>query len=225
MFINNTDIELVAELADDQYDAMIERFKALREELSGYIPVVASINAAKLPVDYVDKDDLASLCEVYAWIASYRWNGSVPLANWAKHVITSRMQLVLGSLYRNKRTPRIETADGFITTRPESLDAIPTDVTSDDDDPIEALIAEELYFAARTLLLRRDQRVALVILRLLVQPDLEILRLGEQGFSQRGGKEVKITSKCYAQRLGISKARVANARRQIREAFMEVRDA
>jgi len=226
MFINNTDIEVVQELSDDEYDQLEIRFNLLRDELASYTASVVSRTASKLPVNYIDRDDLENLCDIYSWIASYRWNGSVPLANWAKHVITSRMQLVLGSLYRSKRTPRVASDDGDITYRPESLDALPDTVAADDDDPLDVLVADNLYFLARQRLLKLDQRIAAAVLRLLVHPDLETLQLSEQVLTEKkGGRSVKITGACYARRLGVTAPRIANAKKQVKMAFMEIQNA
>jgi len=87
-------------------------------------------------------------------------------------------------------------------------------------DPIGALIADELYTYVRQQLLRQGKRVASGVLRFIVHPDEELLRLCEENARRRNGP-VCLTNSCIASRLGISISKVADARAAIRKVFRE----
>jgi len=217
----STDFDIVRRMGAEEYQSRLQIYDELIPQMASYIQSQAFRKASKLPVSYVGVDDLVGIGNIEAWVAVLRWNGSSPLIEWAKRLIWTRMNLTFGHLYRKKRTARVISQGQEITSPTLSLQDIAYD-PSVNPDPVGVLIAEEMYDNVRERLLRQSDRVAAGVLRLLVNPDRELLRLCEFDAILKRRRRVRVTNYCMAERLGISIPRVVNAKILVRQVFKEL---
>ena len=84
-----TDVKIVQELSPEEYQKRLETFGELRHLLFGYVKSQARQKATKLPVRYVDVEDLESIGDAQVWIAVLRWNPSKgsSLVSWARRLV------------------------------------------------------------------------------------------------------------------------------------------
>lgn len=217
----STDFDIVRRMGGEEYQSRLQIYNELIPQMASYIQSQAFSKASKLPVSYVGVDDLVGIGNIETWVAVLRWNGDSPLIEWAKRLIWTRMNLTFGHLYRKKRTARIISQGQEITSPTLSLQDIAYD-PSVNPDPVGVLIAEEMYDNVRERLLRQSERVAAGVLRLLVNPDRELLRLCEFDAILKRRRRVRVTNYCMAERLGVSVPRVVNAKILVRQVFKEL---
>jgi len=218
----STDFDIVRHMGTEEYESRLQIYDELMPQMSSYIRSEAARKVSKLPVSYVGVEDLVGIGNIGAWVAVLRWDGSSPLIKWAKRLIWTRMNLTFGYLYRKKRTARVVLHEQEITSSTLSLQELVYDPPADLD-PVGVLIAEEMYSNALEKLLRqRSGRLAAGVLRLLVYPDRELLRLCELYSILRRRHRVRVTNFCMAERLGVSIPRVVNARILVRRVFKEL---
>jgi len=218
----STDIDMFRRLSEQEHQERLRVFDELIPKLTSYIRSQASWKATKLPVSYVGKDDLIEIGNIATWVAVLRWDGKRSLVNWAERMIWSRMNVMFSGLYRKKRTARVLVQGQEVTTQPLSLEDVGGALEGESVDPLETLVAEEIYGKAREQLLRRGKRVEAGVLRSLVEPDSELLELCERDAMRKGRKQVRLTSDCIASRLGVTTSRVTNAKVMIRAIFKEL---
>jgi len=183
--MTNTDIDIFRGLSDQEYKERLYLFDQLMPELIPYIRFQAAMKAPKLPVSYVEKDDLIEMGHIEAWVAVLRWDGRSSLVDWAKRLIWTRMNGMFKRLYRKKRTARVVTQGEEVTSRTLSMEDAGV-LEGESLDPTETLMAEERYTRAKAQLLRRGERVGAAVLHLLIYPDDELLRLCEQDAVSKG---------------------------------------
>lgn len=217
----STDFEIVRRMGVVEYQSRLQMYSELMPQMTSYIQSQAYSKASKLPVSYVGSDDLVGIGNIEAWVAVLRWDGRSPLIEWAKRLIWTRMNLTFGYLYRKKRTARVVSHGQEITSPTLSLQDIVYD-PSVNPDPVGVLIAEEVYDKVRERLLRQSDRVAAGVLRLLVHPDRELLRLCELDAILKKRQRVRVTNRCIAERLGVSIPRAVNAKILVRQVFKEL---
>lgn len=205
----------------EEYQSRLQIYDDLMPQMTSYIKSQAYRKAFALPVSYVGVDDLVGIGNAEAWVAVLRWNGSSSLVEWAKRLIWTRTNLTFGYLYRKKRTARVILHGQEITSPTLSLQDIIYD-PSVDLDPVGVLIAEEVYDNVREQLFRQRKRVAVGVLRLLVYPDRELLRLCELDAILKRRQRVRVTNYSIAKRLGVSIPRVATAKILVRQVFQEL---
>lgn len=220
----------VRRLSAEERVEKIHIFEELLEKLGPFIESEAAKRAVALPNNSLDIDDLRAIGHIQAWIATVTWDPKrgASLVNWARQCIWTNMSVVMGGLYQLKRVPRASVDGEEVTVRPVSLftengeGALLYEALEDRSypDPIGVLIADELYKEARKKLLTLRDRVAAAVLRLLVFPDGELLRLCEE-YTQRKRKKIRITNRSLAKRLSVTTCRVAEARATIRKVFKE----
>lgn len=208
-------------MGEEEYQSRLLLYDELIPKMSSYIKSQAFRKASKLPVAYVGVDDLIGIGHIGVWVAVLRWDGSSPLIEWAKRLIWTRINLTFGHLYRKKRTARVISHGQEITSSALSLQDIAYDPPIDSD-PVGVLIADEMYSNVRELLLGKSERVAAGVLRLLVYPDRELLRLCELDSILKRRKRIRVTNFCIAERLGVSIPRVVNAKSLVRRVFKEL---
>jgi len=223
-------IESSRRLSAEERIEKMRIFEDLLEKLDPFIESEAAKRAAVLPNNYLDIDDLRAVGRIQTWVAAVTWDPQrgASLENWARRRIWTNMNVVMGGLYQLKRVPRVVVGNSEVTIRPVSLftengDGAFLFETLEDKtypDPIGVLIADELYKKTREKLLELKDRVAAAVLRLLVFPDGELLRLCEE-YTQRKRKKIRITNRSLARRLGVTTCRVAEARAAVREVFKE----
>jgi hypothetical protein len=97
-------------------------------------------------------------------------------------------------------------------------------VEAPSEDPIGAMIADELFTKAHKELKVRGKRIAAAVLRLMVYPDLELVQLCESETRRKGRKQVHITNRCLALRLSATVSNIADAKALIRTTFKELSD-
>ena len=216
-----TDFAIAQGLDLFEYRKRLELFDELIPKMLAYIRAQASACALKSPTVSVGEEDFVSIGYIETWVAVLRWDGSSPLVDWAKRLVWTRMNLILRRLYRQKRTVHVISGGSSVTFSTLSLSDI--DVESlYDVRPDSFIESSEMYSDLCGLLLRRDQRLEVAILRLLVFPDAELLTLCEANAQERKRINLRITNRCIAERLGVSTPRVANARVVIRRALEEL---
>jgi len=207
-----------------EYESRLQIYYELMPQISSYIKSEAFRKALKLPVSYVGVEDLIGIGNIGAWVAVLRWDGCSPLIEWAKRIVWTRTNLAFGYLYRKKRTARVVSHEQEITSSTLSLQDIAYDPPVDLD-PVGVLIAEEMYSNVREQLLckrGRLARVAVGVLRLLVYPDRELLRLCELETMRKRRHFLRVTNFCIAERLGVSISGVVNAKILVRRVFREL---
>lgn len=217
----STDFDIVRRMGADEYQSRLQIYDELIPQMSSYIKSQAFRKAPKLPVSYVGVDDLVGIGNIEAWVAVLRWDGSSPLIEWTKRLIWTRMNLTFGHLYRKKRTARVISNGREVTSPALSLQDIAYDPPVNSD-PVGVLIAEEMYSKVRERLLGQRERVAVGVLRLLVYPDRELLRLCKLDSILKRRHRVRVTNFCMAERLGVSIPRVVNAKILVRRVFREL---
>lgn len=217
----STDFDIVRRMGAEEYQSRLQIYDELIPQMASYIQSQAFRKASKLPVSYLGVDDLVGIGNIEVWVAVLRWNGDSPLIEWAKRLIWTRMNLTFGHLYRKKRTARVISHGQEVTSPTLSLQDIAYD-PSVNPDPVGVLIAEEMYDNVLERLLRQSDRVAAGVLRLLVNPDRELLRLCEFDAILKKRRSVRVTNHCMAERLGISVPRVVNAKILVRQVFKEL---
>lgn len=217
----STDFDIVRRMDVEEFQSRLQIYDELIPQMKSYIQSQAYRKASKLPVSYVGVDDLVGIGNIEAWVAVLRWDGSSPLIEWTKRLIWTRMNLTFRHLYRKKRTARVVSQGQEITSPTLSLQDIMYDPPVDPD-PVGVLIAEEVYDNVRERLLHQSERVAAGVLRLLVHPDRELLRLCELNAILKKRRRVRVTNHCIAERLGISIPRAVNAKILVRQVFKEL---
>lgn len=222
-------IEAAQRLTQDEYEEKLHIFDELLEKLSPFIEVEAAKRARKLPSDYYSIDDLRAVGQAQTWVATVTWDPrrGASLESWAKRRIWTNMNVVMGRIYQHKRVPRVLKGDDTtVTSRNTSLftengDGVLLQESLEDftySDPLGVAIADDLYARTRQQLLVIKDRVAAAVLRLLVFPDEELLRLCEEA-THGSKKKVRLTNKNLARRLGVSTCRVSTARAAVRTVF------
>lgn len=217
----STDFDVVRRMDTEEFQSRLQIYDELIPQVKSYIQSQAYRKASKLPVSYVGADDLVGIGNIEAWVAVLRWDGSSPLIEWTKRLIWTRMNLTFRHLYRKKRASRVISHGQEITSPTLSLQDIIYDPPVDPD-PVGVLIAEEVYDNVRERLLRQSDRVAAGVLRLLVHPDRELLRLCELNAILKKRRRVRVTNQCIAERLGISIPRAVNAKILVQQVFKEL---
>lgn len=222
-------VEAAQRLSPDVYEEKLLIFEELVKKMEPFIEAEAAKRASKLPNDYYSKDDLKSVGYIQTWVATVTWDAhrGASLESWAKRRIWTNLNVVMGRIYQHKRVPRIFIEDGVsVTTRNTSLftengeGAFLYESLEDTTyaDPLGVMIADELYTKTRQKLLSSKNRVAAAVLRLLMFPDEELLRLCAE-VTRGNKKKVRLTNKNLAKRLGVSTCRVSAARAVIRTVF------
>lgn len=208
-------------MGTEEYRERLQMYQELIPEVTPYIKSQAYRKVTKLPVSYVGLDDLIGIGYIEAWVAVLRWNGDAPLIAWTKRVIWTRMNLTFGHLYRKKRTARVMLDGQETTSPPLSLEDIGYEPAVNSD-PVGILIAEEVYSNVRERLLDQGKRVAAGVLRLLVYPDGELLKLCQRDAIRKNRHRIRLANYSIAERLGVSTPRVANAKVLVRRMFKEL---
>ena len=218
----NTDIDRSKRLSAQEYAERLQEFEELMPNMRLYIRREAARKAKSIPVSYVTEDDLVGIGNIQTWIAVLRWDRESSLARWARRLIWTHMDVIVQRLYDRKRTARTEVQGSEVTVSPVSLDSMDNQFAADSTDPIESLIAEDVYNRAREHLLRKDMRVAVGVLRVLVFPDDELRRICVVDAVRKGKRQVRMTAYCIALRLGLPVYRIVRAKKVVREVVKEL---
>jgi len=96
------------------------------------------------------------------------------------------------------------------------------DTIVDNSSPTDAIEAEELYNLTREKLISKDSRVALGVLRLITNPDRELLVLCERDSRSTNRSSVRITNKSLAARLGLKVSKIADAKVVVRTTMQAI---
>ena len=209
--ITNTIISKSKNLSEEDYQKKEELFYDLYNKLKPFIRNQAISKSFKGTNGSIDVDDYESigLVQIWAAILDYDDTKKVSIENWAKRRIWSNMSVLSTNSQQRKRVPYDEDVKyrpiSFTQDEGNSLLDCIEDKTID---PLIDMIDSELYNTVYKKLLSIKNRVACAVLRLLINPDSELLSLCES-------KKITITNKMLSIRLGCTSASIGVAKKQI----------
>jgi hypothetical protein len=208
--ITNTTISKSKTLSEEEYQKKEEQFHDLYAKLKPFIKNQAISKSVGGTNGSIDTDDYESigLVQIWAAVLDYDDTKKISIESWAKRRIWSNMIVLATNSQKRKRVPY----DEDIRYRPISFsqnDYNLLDYIEDKTiDPLTSMEDSELYDNVYKKLLSMKHRVACAILRLLTNPDSELLSLCKS-------KKLVITNKILALRLSCTDTAIAVAKKQI----------
>jgi len=210
--VTSTTIEKSKSLTSEELQEKTDLFETLLPKLMKYIQKQASSRASKGLDAILDEDDYVSLGLAQLWAAVLDYDVQKgDLEGWAKRRIWTNMSVLLSNSFHQKRVPRVKVGDEIILSPAVSIEAAGLlDIKAvEEPECICDLMQQEIYGFLVTRLKSFRDRVALAVLRLCLEPDDELLGLC------KSRKDVKLTNKSIAARLGVAVSRVAKAKKLI----------
>jgi hypothetical protein len=217
--VTSTSLRESNQLSEEEYREKEILFNELSPKLVNYIKDQANRRNGKSPDSILDTDDYISLGLVQAWAAVIDFDPSknVSLESWAKRRIWTNMTTMLSNTFHTKRIPQTE-EEGKLVYRPlisihiETPDGLLLEdhIEEDSINQLDILLQEEVYKTVRTRLEFIGDRVSLAVLRLSLDPDIELINLC--GDWQ---KVTRVTNKALSERLGITDTKIAGSKKRI----------